>query len=129
MNYVGDNQLDRGGDMSTPDARLNAAERAALAGLEAAATAADPSLAARLRGGRAWRARPVVHFVASRVRPLWSVLLGLRWWGIPLTVLGLLLMALGLGTSMALSFAGAVISAVGLRVSAEILLSRLKPPG
>lgn len=125
MNEVSDNQLDRGGDMSTPDARLNAAERAALADLEAAAAAADPALAARLRGGLAWKAVPLVRSLRRRLVLWWAAVLQAGWWGVPLTVAGLLLMALGLSAGLALSVVGAVIAAVGVRVLVEMARLRM----
>lgn len=105
--------------MSTPDARLNAAERAALADLEAAAAAADPSLAARLRGGGV--AGPLVYLRAVPVwlAGTWTVVLGIGWWSVPLCVAGTLLMLVGLSAGLAISFAGAVVTTVGLGVVAE----------
>lgn len=120
MSEVRDNQVDRGGEMSTPDARLNAAERAALADLEAAAMAADPALAARLRGGPGWRARPAVRALQLRMARTWAALLRARWWGGVLLVGGMLLMAIGLGTTLIVSTVGAVVAAVGIRVLAEM---------
>ncbi len=111
--------------MSTPDARLNAAERAALADLEAAAIAADPALAARLRGGPGWRARPALRSLRRRLARTWAAVLGSRWWGVPLAAGGMLLMAVGLGTTLALSAVGAVVAAVGIRVLAEMAAGRI----
>lgn len=125
MSEVRDNQVDRGGEMSTPDARLNAAERAALADLEAAAVAADPGLAARLRGGIGWRAGPALRSAHRRLARAWGVLLHAGWWGVPLAVAGFLLMVLGLGTTLALSATGAVMAAVGLRIVADMVSGRL----
>jgi hypothetical protein len=124
MNNVGEDQLDRGGDMSTPDARLSAAERAALADLEASAAAADPSLAGRLGGGSAWRARTWLQVLASRSKALWGRTLNLRWWGIGVAVVGLFLVVLGLSSGLALSVLGVVMAAVGLRIVAQIFVSR-----
>lgn len=111
--------------MSTPDARLNAAERAALADLEAAAMAADPALAARLRGGPGWRARPAVRTLQLRVARTWTAVLRARWWGGALLVAGMLLMGIGLGTTLAVSAIGAVVAAVGMRVLAEMAAARI----
>lgn len=105
--------------MSTPDARLNAAERAALADLEAAATAADPTLASRLRGGRT---NPAFASARAQVLRMWLLLLmRARHFGAPLTVVGLLLIAVGLSAGMAVSLAGVVLLALGLRVVTELL--------
>lgn len=120
-----DNQVDRGGEMSTPDARLNAAERAALADLEAAAVAADPALAARLRGGTRWRTLPALRSLYLRAVRVWAVVLRARRWGLPLALGGLLLMVLGLGSTLALSAIGAVMAAVGLRILAEMAGDRI----
>ncbi|HET6965092.1 MAG TPA: DUF3040 domain-containing protein [Acidimicrobiales bacterium] len=125
MSEVRDNQVDRGGEMSTPDARLNAAERAALADLEAAAMAADPALAARLRGGPGWRALPAVRTLHLRMARTWAALLRARWWGAVLLLAGLLLMAIGLGTTPIVSAVGAVAAAVGIRVLAEMAAARV----
>jgi hypothetical protein len=108
--------------MSTPDARLSAAERAALADLEAAAAAADPSLAARLRGSSSWHAGPLARAAQSKVHQGWVLVLGLRLWGVPLFLAGLVFMFLGLSVGLALSSFGAVLAAVGLRVLGEMLL-------
>ena len=111
--------------MSTPDARLSAAERAALADLEAAAAASDPGLAALLRGGRGrW-----VHLDLRRVRASVAKAAGLvmraRWWGVPMTVLGLFLMVLGLGSLLLISFVGALLTALGLGLLARMAQIRL----
>jgi hypothetical protein len=109
--------------MSTPDARLNAAERAALADLEASAAAADPSLASRLGGGSAWWARSWFNTLKTRAGAAWGWLLKLRWWGIPVAVVGFFLTVLGLSAGLALSVIGAVTLAIGLRIVAEMLVS------
>jgi hypothetical protein len=100
--------------MNTPDSRLSAAERAALANLEAAASAADPGLAAHLRGGVAWRFAPALGAARIWLGRAWAYALGARWWGIPLALVGLLLMALGLSVGLALSLLGAAMTTVGL---------------
>ena len=103
--------------MSTPDARLNAAERAAFADLEAAAAAADPALASRLRGTRTGPA-----FGSARVQLLraWLLLLmRARRFGVPLIALGLLVIVLGLSRGLVLSLAGVALLALGLRVATE----------
>ena len=105
--------------MSTPDARLNAAERAALADLEAAAAAADPALASRLRGGRVAPA-----FASARIQLLraWLLLLmRARNLGAPLCSVGLILVAVGLDAGLLVSLVGVALLTLGLRVSAESL--------
>jgi hypothetical protein len=123
---VGDNQLDRGGEMSTPDARLSAAERAALANIEAAAAAEDPHLAARLKGTASSRFKTLPPLVVSYLVGRWHTVLRLRWWGIPTAVVGFVLMVLGISTSGAVSLAGALICAIGLRVLAQMVEDRRK---
>lgn len=113
----------------TPDARLSAAERAALADLEAAASAADPTFAARLRGSRLTRLRPLLLIGAARLTKLgeaWSRLLAGGFWGIPLTVAGLLLIVLGLAAGIAISVVGAVLTTVGLLILAKLAESRFQ---
>jgi hypothetical protein len=114
--------------MSTPDAKLNAAERAALAGLEAAAVAADPHLADRLRGGSSSRTRPVTARGIAAARRVWASLLAAGWAGTPLFVAGVALMLFGLGTAAAVSMIGAVAAALGLRLIAESVERRLGRP-
>ncbi|HWE55653.1 MAG TPA: DUF3040 domain-containing protein [Acidimicrobiales bacterium] len=113
--------------MSTPDARLNAAERAALADLESAAAAADPTLAAKLKGTGP-RTRPTLARARREALRWWAPVLGAGWWGIPLVVAGLLLMALGLSASLVLSLAGMVMAVVGLRILAELAETRFISP-
>ena len=125
---MGDNQLDRGGEMRTPDARLSAAERAALADLEAAAAAADPHLAARLRGTAVTRIRTLLPRLLPGLAAGWSRVLSIRWWGVPVTVAGLALMVLGVSAGLAVSLVGVVATAVGLRVLAEMAALRLRRP-
>lgn len=111
--------------MSTPDAKLSAAERAALADLEAAAVAADPGLAALLRGGASRRVRSELRRLRGRLVKLSTLLMRARWWGVPVTVAGLILMVLGLASVVALSFAGALLTALGLTILAHMLQLRL----
>jgi hypothetical protein len=103
--------------MSTPDARLNAAERAALADLEAAASAADPRLAEALGGRARRRVRRARHSLA--IRRVWARLVAFGWWGVPAAGLGLLMMVAGVVVSLALSAVGVVITTVALGVVAE----------
>lgn len=111
--------------MSTPDAKLSAAERAALADLEAAAVAADPGLAALLRGGARRRLRSDWRAVRGGYIKTRAWIVRARWWGVPLTVAGLILMVLGLASALALSFAGALLTALGLAILAHMLQLRL----
>ena len=105
--------------MSTPDARLNAAERAALADLEAAATAADPKLASRLKGSRT---SPAFTSARAQLLRAWLLLLmRARHFGPPLTVLGLVLIVVGVSAGLPVSLAGVVLLALGLRVVTELL--------
>ena len=120
-----DDQLDRGGGMSAPDARLSAAERAALAGLEAAASAADPQLASRLKGARRSHRNVAVPRVVPVLLRAWATFLGIGWWAVPLTLAGLVLAVLGLSAGLAVSVIGVLAAAAGLRVIAELLHRRL----
>lgn len=118
--------------MSAPDARLNAAERAALADLEAAAVAADPHLAARLKGAPASRLRsllPALQGTYPKALRWWSTFLRLGWWGIPMTLAGVGLMVLGLSTGPAVSVLGAVVAVAGLRLVAELVESHRRRSG
>ena len=126
---MGDNQLDRGGEMSAPDARLSAAERAALADLEAAAAASDPHLAARLKGGPPARLRiPLPSFAPGLLR-VWKSFLGIGWWAAAVTLIGLALTVLGLSAGLGLSVLGALVAAAGLRALAEAVERRRSAPG
>lgn len=110
--------------MSAPDARLSAAERAALADLEAAAAAADPRLAERLKGASESRVRtvlPALRRFQPEVLRLWVSFLRLGWWGVPLSAAGLALMVLGLSAGPAFCVLGAIVAVGGLRLVAEAL--------
>lgn len=123
---MSDNQLDRGGEMSAPDARLSAAERAALADLEAAAAAADPQLASRLKSGER---RPLARLSLPRMAPgllqAWAAFLRIGWWALPLTLIGLALVVVGMGAGLAVSIIGALATTAGLRALAEVLRRRM----
>ena len=114
----------------TPDARLSAAERAALANLEAAAVADDPRLAARLRGTVVARVRAAV----PRIVPLVGAFLFRRlswlgrpgYWGAPLVVAGLLVMIVGLGSGLVIELAGALLTTSGLLMLAGLVEARLR---
>jgi hypothetical protein len=104
----------------TPDARLSAAERAALAHLEAAASAEDPQFAARLRGSTSARFRAVRPIVLAVFIAAWRWLLQLGWWSLVLVASGLGLMMWGLGSGLAISLVGVAACTVGLRALAAI---------
>jgi Protein of unknown function (DUF3040) len=114
--------------MSTrDDARLTAQERAAFAGLEAAAAADDPQLAKRLRGSnRIW-----IRSVLTRTTRIAAAgshrLLNLGWWGIPITLVGLLLVVVSMSAGLLLGVVGAVISAFGLYLVAHGVRDRRAP--
>jgi Protein of unknown function (DUF3040) len=104
--------------MSTRDeASLTDRERAALASLESVAAAEDPQLAKRLGG--ASRLRLIAH--VPRI-PAW---LHSRWWAVPLLVLGLVLVVVGISTTVVLSVIGAILAAGGLWIAAMVAERRL----
>lgn len=115
--------------MSAPDARLSAAERAALADIEAAAAAEDPYLAARLKGGVPVRALSVIASGLPTLRKTWAALVGAGWWGVAMAVAGLALMLVGVAVSLGLAVLGALVCLVGLRAIAEMLDRRLRRSG
>jgi len=108
----------------TPDSRLSAAERAALADLEAAVLADDPVFVTRLRGSPASEARRVLSSVQRAVRRGWVRLLCVGWWGLVMLIAGLAAVIGGLVVSVAVSLAGVLVAGVGLRVLAEIVVGR-----
>jgi hypothetical protein len=112
--------------MSAPDARLTPAERAALADLESAAAAADPELAARLKGAETRRLRPALIALRVRLRRYWARLLDTRRWSVPAIVAGLFFTVLGLSQGLLLSLLGVAVAAVGLRMAAETADRRLR---
>ena len=120
--------------MSTRDARLSPQERAALANLEAAAVADDPQFAARLRGSPMFRVRASAPRLLAFTVGQWRAALHHAWWGCPLTVVGFVLMVLGLSVGMALGLVGALVATAGLRLNAQMLYDALQarrqtPPG
>jgi hypothetical protein len=111
--------------MSTrDDARLTAQERAAFAGLEAAAAADDPQLAKRLRGSNGIWVRSVLTRCARLASEWWQRLLHLGWWGIPLAVVGLLLVVVSMSVGLALGVVGALMSTLGLYLVARTVRDR-----
>lgn len=93
--------------MSTrDDARLTAQERAALSNLEASATAADPQLAARLRGPNRWSPLLRLPALPGWIRSLWVAA--------PAVVVGLVLTVASLSVGLAVGVVGACVAAAGL---------------
>lgn len=113
--------------MSTPEARLSAAERAALADLESAAAAADPNLAARLRGSSA-RALPLAVSARAWLVAGWEWSVDRGSWGLPLTVVGLFLVVVGVSAGLYLSLIGAGVMVAALAVLAEMVDRRWVSP-
>jgi Protein of unknown function (DUF3040) len=114
--------------MSTrDDARLTAQERAAFAGLEAAAAADDPQLAKRLRGSNRVWIRSVVTRITRMAAAGSQWLRHLGWWGIPIEVLGLLLVVVSMGAGLVVGIVGALISAFGLCLVALAIQDRRAP--
>jgi hypothetical protein len=101
------------------DARLTAQERVALAGLESAAVADDPQLAARLKGSNAIWIRSVLLRPSVFLVGKWRWLLHHGWWGVPIVVAGLVIVVVSMSTGFAWGVAGALTAAVGLRLVAE----------
>ena len=99
---------------------LTASERAALAGLEANATAEDPPLARRLKGSS--RFHPIDLTDRLRRSPIWR---GRGWWGAPLTVIGLILVTLSLSTVWTLGLVGSLITTCGLWMVATAVQRRI----
>jgi DNA-binding CsgD family transcriptional regulator len=98
---------DRGKVMSTRDgASLSGEERAALAHLEARASADDPALATRLRGQRGPRITLRLPKIPARLKS--------RWWGLPALVVGFALMLWSLSTAVLLGLAGLILAAAGM---------------
>lgn len=96
--------------------------------LEAAAAAEDPHLASRLKGSPASRLRAVAPVVYSYLRGLSARVLRLRWWGVPVSIAGLALVVLGMAAGLAVSIAGALVAAAGLRMLAQIVEDRRVAP-
>jgi hypothetical protein len=107
--------------MSTrDDAKLTDRERAALAGLAAAAAVADPGLAGRLQ--RSSQLRRIFYLVPFVVRRR------CRRWAGPLGIAGLALMVLSLSTTSVLGVAGALLVAGGLHSLARAVHQRWGQP-
>src|SRR5271167_2511327 len=96
--------------MSARDSRLSAEERAALAHLEAAAAAADPHLASRLRGSGPARLGAVGSRVRRDLAALATRVTHLGWWGALVAALGLVLIVLAVPTSPWVGVAGALVA-------------------
>jgi Protein of unknown function (DUF3040) len=100
--------------MSSRDSRLSAEERAALAHLEAAASADDPHLASRLRGSGVNRISLLTSGIRRDLVSLGRRLVALGWWGSLLALVGLALIILAVSVGAWLALAGALILIVGL---------------
>jgi Protein of unknown function (DUF3040) len=95
--------------MSTRDeTSLTARERAALASLEATAAAEDPQLASRLRGASSFR---WVTYLPPIPAWWWS-----SWWGVPVALVGLMLMIVSLSAGLVLGVVGALVMTGGVRM-------------
>ncbi len=101
------------------DARLTAQERVALAGLESAAAADDPQLAARLKGSNAIWLRSSLLRPSAFLVGRWRRLLRRGWWGLPMIAAGLLLVTIGMSVGFACGLVGALTVTVGLRLVAQ----------
>jgi hypothetical protein len=101
--------------MSTRDSRLSPEERAALAHLEAAATADDPNLATRLRGSGATRLNMWATTARRQLVRLSAGFLALRWWwGAAAAAVGLALVVLAVSAGLWLGVLGVLLMAAGL---------------
>jgi Protein of unknown function (DUF3040) len=100
--------------MNARDSRLSAEERAALAHLEAAATADDPHLATRLRGSGSARLSLLGSKAHRDLSALGARVLGLGWWGLVVAAVGFAMIVLAVSTSLWLGVGGALITVTGL---------------
>jgi hypothetical protein len=115
--------------MSTRDeARLTAQERAAFAGLEAAAAADDPQLAKRLRGSSGIWVKSVVTRGTRWAAAGWQWIVHLGWWGIPVALVGLLLVVVSMSVGLPLGLAGTLIATLGLYLVARAIRERRTAP-
>jgi hypothetical protein len=112
--------------MSGRDSRLSAEERAALANLEAAATADDPNLASRLRGSRPARLGAVGSKARESLTGLLSRLTHLGWWGAPVAAVGLALLVISIAVSLWLGLLGAAAAVAGLTSLANAVVARVR---
>jgi hypothetical protein len=116
--------------MSTrDDARLTAQERAAFAGLEAAAAADDPQLAKRLRGSNGIWIKSVLTRCTRWAAVGWQRLAHLGWWGIPIALVGLLLVVVSMSAGLTTGVVGALISTLGLYLIARAIRDRRSATG
>lgn len=114
--------------MGAPDeAMLSAQERAALAQLEARAAADDPRLAEHLRRSQRSNSHHVEHM--GRLGTWWAA----QWarlrpalWGPILTIVGLILVVLGLATVLVLSVVGVLSAAAGLALLVTMAAARVE---
>jgi hypothetical protein len=106
------------------DARLTAQERVALAGLESAAAADDPQLAARLKGSNAIWIRSVLLRPSVFLVGKWRWLLHHGWWGVPIVVAGSAVVVVSMSGGFVWGLAGVLTAAVGLRLMAQAVKDR-----
>ena len=111
--------------MNARDSRLSAEERAALAHLEATATAADPHLASRLRGSGPARFGAVGAKARHNLAMLASKVTHLGWWGVLVAAVGLSLTVLAVSTSVWLGVGGVLVAVAGLISVAHAVEHRL----
>jgi Protein of unknown function (DUF3040) len=111
--------------MSTKDSRLTAEERAALAHLEAAATADDPHLATRLRGSGSARLNALGSKAHRDLSALANRAFHLGWWGIGVAVVGLAMMVLAVSSGLWLGILGIIVAVIGLMSVAHAIERRL----
>lgn len=105
--------------MSTrDDVTLSAKERTALAGLEAQASADDPTLAARLRGRWVFPVRVQLPTLST-----WTLV----WGGAAASVGGLALIVLTLGVGLWAGVVSALVALAGLRALGEAWARRFAP--
>jgi hypothetical protein len=109
----------REGAVSTQEVRLTAEERAALASIEAKATAEDPQLAALLRGSSRQWVQMVPQRVAASAVSAWRYLMTHGWWGFLIAAVGLALIATSMSAGLIVGLAGAVVAAAGLRLGLQ----------
>ena len=111
--------------MSTRDSRLTAEERAALAHLEAAATADDPHLATRLRGSGSARLNALGSKAHRDLAALATRAFHLGWWGLGFAVVGLAMMVLAVSTGLWLGILGTIVAVMGLMSVAHAVERRI----
>jgi hypothetical protein len=111
--------------MNARDSRLSAEERAALAHLEAAATADDPHLATRLRGSGSARLSLLGSRAHRDLSAIGARVLGLGWWGLVVAAVGFAMIVLAVSTSLWLGVGGALITVAGLIAAGHAIERRI----